>query len=119
MPAPPTAVAWSTTSNAASRAESGERSRRLGRRHPLMPFTWRSALTQWVWAPIPSALVLTAATVYMLGVWRVRRDHPARPWPWPKALSFFAGLGVIIVATQSSIGAYDGVLFWVHMWQHL
>jgi putative copper resistance protein D len=52
-------------------------------------------------------------------MWRVRREHPVRPWPWLRAASFFAGLAVVAVATQSSIGAYDDVLFSVHMVQHL
>jgi putative copper resistance protein D len=30
-----------------------------------------------------------------------------------------AGLGVIVFATQGSVGAYDDVLFFMHMWQHL
>jgi putative copper resistance protein D len=34
-------------------------------------------------------------------------------------VSFFAGLAAIVLATQSSISAYDDVLFSVHMVQHL
>ena len=33
--------------------------------------------------------------------------------------SFLAGCAVIVIATQSSIGAYDDVLFWIHMVQHV
>jgi cytochrome c oxidase assembly factor CtaG len=36
-----------------------------------------------------------------------------------RSLSFFGGLATIVLATQSSIGAYDDVLFSVHMVQHL
>jgi cytochrome c oxidase assembly factor CtaG len=57
--------------------------------------------------------------LYLVGVLRVRRDHPARPWPWLRTLAFLAGLATIVLATQSSIGAYDDVLFSVHMIQHL
>ena len=32
---------------------------------------------------------------------------------------FLAGLAVVVIATQSGIGAYDDVLFWDHMIQHL
>jgi cytochrome c oxidase assembly factor CtaG len=49
----------------------------------------------------------------------VRRDHPARPWPRWRTGLFLGGLAVIVLATQSGIGVYDGVLFWVHMIQHL
>jgi putative copper resistance protein D len=44
-------------------------------------------------------------------MWRVRRRHPTRPWPWWRCASFLAGLGVVAIATQSSLGVYDDVLF--------
>ena len=59
------------------------------------------------------------AACYLAGAWRVWHRHPARPWPPARTLAFFAGLAVIAVATQSSIGVYDDVLFSVHMVQHL
>jgi cytochrome c oxidase assembly factor CtaG len=68
---------------------------------------------------VVSGLLILLAAGYLAGVWRVRRRHPARPWPAARILVFFGGLAVIAVATQSSIGAYDDVLFSVHMVQHL
>jgi putative copper resistance protein D len=79
----------------------------------------RSALTTWQFAPFVSAVLAVAGACYLTGAWRVGRRHPARPWPAGRALAFFLGLAVIAVATQSSIGAYDDVLFSVHMIQHL
>jgi putative copper resistance protein D len=64
-----------------------------------------------------SLLLLAAA--YLAGMWRVGRRHPRRPWPAGRTAAFLAGLAVIGVATQSSIGANDDVLFSVHMVQHL
>ena len=32
---------------------------------------------------------------------------------------FLGGLAAVVIATQSGIGAYDDVLFWDHMVQHL
>lgn len=61
----------------------------------------------------------TAAVLYGWGMVRVRRRHPARPWPAGRAVSFTAGLATIAVATVSPIGRYDTVFFWVHMTQHL
>lgn len=84
-----------------------------------VPLTVRSALTTWQFAPLVSAVLAVAATCYLAGVWRVGRRHPARPWPTGRTLAFFLGLAVIAVATQSSIGAYDDVLFSAHMVQHL
>jgi putative copper resistance protein D len=52
-------------------------------------------------------------------MWRVRREHPARPWPAVRAASFLGGLAVVAIATQSSVGVYDDTLFSVHMVQHL
>jgi putative copper resistance protein D len=49
----------------------------------------------------------------------VWRRHPARPWSVLRSIAFYAGLAVIVIATQSSIGAYDDTLFSIHMVQHL
>jgi putative copper resistance protein D len=49
----------------------------------------------------------------------VRRRHPGRPWPLWRSALFLGGLAVIVIATQSGIGRYDGVLFWDHMILHL
>ena len=85
----------------------------------LPPLTWHTALTRWEFAPAVTVGLCVAAVGYLVGVYRVRRDHPVRPWPWPRTLAFLAGLGVIGCAVQSSIGVYDDVLFLMHMWQHL
>ena len=77
------------------------------------------ALSSWQFAPVVSALLAFLAACYLAGAWRVWHRHRARPWPAGRTLAFFAGLAVIAVATQSSIGVYDDVLFSVHMIQHL
>jgi cytochrome c oxidase assembly factor CtaG len=85
----------------------------------LPPFGWQQAAGHWVFAPVVTCLVAVAAALYLWGTWRIRSRHPARPWPrWRTAL-FLAGLAVVVIATQSGIGAYDDVLFWDHMIQHL
>ena len=85
----------------------------------LPAFSWQAVLTRWEFAPAVSAAVAVAAALYLWGAWRVRRDHPARPWPRWRTGMFLGGLAVIVIATQSGIAAYDGVLFWDHMIQHL
>jgi putative copper resistance protein D len=85
----------------------------------LPAYSWQAVLTHWEFAPAVSAAVAAAAALYLWGAWRVRRDHPARPWPAWRSGMFLGGLAVIVIATQSGIGAYDGVLFWDHMIQHL
>lgn len=83
------------------------------------PLTAHAALGSWQFAPLASGAVLAAAAGYLLCAARVRRRHPARPWPAGRLLAFLAGLAVITVATQSSIGVYDDVLFSDHMVQHV
>jgi cytochrome c oxidase assembly factor CtaG len=85
----------------------------------LPAFGWQAVLQQWQFAPVVTALVAAAAALYLWGVWRVGRRHPARPWRWWRTAFFFAGLAAIVLATESGIGAYDDVLFWDHMVQHL
>jgi cytochrome c oxidase assembly factor CtaG len=85
----------------------------------LPPFGWLEVVSRWQFAPVVTGFVVIAAGLYLWGVLKVRRRHPARPWPrWRTAL-FLGGLAVVVIATQSGIGSYDDVLFWDHMIQHL
>ena len=85
----------------------------------LPAFGWHAVLTQWEFAPVVTAATGAAAVAYLWGAWRVARRHPARPWPWWRTALFLSGLAVVVLATQSGIGAYDDVLAWDHMVQHL
>ncbi len=76
-------------------------------------------LTGWsfdveVWLP-----VLLAAWGYLVLARSVDRAHPTNRVPRARVWSWLAGLAVLLVATQSVIGAYDTTLFTVHMAQHL
>jgi putative copper resistance protein D len=85
----------------------------------LPPFGWSAVFTQWQFAPVVTASVAVAGGLYLWGVLRVARRHPARPWPAWRTGMFLGGLAVVVLATQGGIGAYDDVLFWDHMIQHL
>jgi cytochrome c oxidase assembly factor CtaG len=85
----------------------------------LAPLTARTALTMWQFAPLASGVLIVFAAGYVLCVVRVWRRHRPRPWPAVRLAAFFAGLAVIAVAAQSSIGVYDDVLFSDHMVQHV
>jgi putative copper resistance protein D len=85
----------------------------------LPPFSLAEVVTRWQFAPIITAFAVIAAGLYLWGVLRVRRRHPARPWPLYRTALFLGGLAVVVVATESGIGSYDDVLFWDHMVQHL
>jgi len=41
------------------------------------------------------------------------------PWPWWRTAAFLGGLAVVLLATNTGIEAYGGVLQWVHMIEHL
>jgi cytochrome c oxidase assembly factor CtaG len=85
----------------------------------LPPFGWQAVLTQWQAAPVVTISVAVAAALYLWGVLRVARRHPARPWRAWRTGMFLGGLAVVVLATQSGIGSYDDVLFSDHMIQHL
>ncbi len=85
----------------------------------LPPFGMSAVATQWQFAPVVTCAVALSAVLYGWGVVRVARRHPARPWPLWRAALFGAGLLVIVVATESGIGAYGEWLFYDHMIQHV
>jgi cytochrome c oxidase assembly factor CtaG len=85
----------------------------------LRPFGWQAVAAHWQFAPVVTGSVLIAAGLYLWGALRVRRRHPARPWPAWRTGMFLGGLAVIVLATESGIGTYDDALFWDHMVQHL
>jgi cytochrome c oxidase assembly factor CtaG len=85
----------------------------------LPPFGVSAALTQWQFAPVVTGFAIIAVGLYGWGVIRVQRRHPARPWPVWRTCIFTAGVAIIVLATQSGIGAYDDLLFYDHMVQHL
>ena len=85
----------------------------------LPQFGFQAVLTQWQSAPVVTAVAVLAAGLYLWGVVRVARRHPARPWPAWRTVMFLCGLAVVVLALQSGLGTYDDVLFWDHMIQHL
>ena len=85
----------------------------------LPPFGLSAVLTHWQFAPVVTALVVVAAGLYLWGVVRVARRHPAGRWPAWRTWMFLGGLAVVVIAAESGIGVYDDLLFWNHMVQHL
>lgn len=77
----------------------------------LEPLTVGRFFGSWDFDPwVAAACVLTLAA-YLFGVRRVRR-HGA-PWPAVRILSFtLLGLGVVVLATMSSLAVYSRVLLW-------
>jgi putative membrane protein len=76
-------------------------------------------LLAWRLDPLTIVPLLGVAAAYVWAVRRVNRAHPGNPHPAHRTWLFLGGLLAIGVALASPIEAYEGVLFSVHMLQHL
>jgi putative copper resistance protein D len=68
---------------------------------------------------VPVALIAGALVLYLWGVKRNNALHPRHPWAAGKTAAWIGALFTTGVSIFSSVGVYDGELFWVHMVQHL
>jgi putative copper resistance protein D len=85
---------------------------------PTAPLTGLRWLTAWSPEPVPLALALLVGGLYVAGVRRLTAT--GTPWPVSRTVLFLGpGLGSFLIATQSSLAAYDTVLLSVHMAQHM
>jgi putative copper resistance protein D len=84
---------------------------------PHGPLLSSRLFTAWQLDAVADAVLLLLAAGYLAGVRRAR-DRGNR-WPAWYTISFFAGLGVCALATNSSIAVYDMSLFTAHMIGHL
>jgi cytochrome c oxidase assembly factor CtaG len=79
--------------------------------HGPPELTFTRALTEWTFDPWMLALIVILGTAYLAGVRRVRRRGTA--WPVARRIWFCGlGLGFLVVATMSWVGAYQAVLFY-------
>ncbi len=84
----------------------------------LAPFTPTFLFTELSLDSWLTVLLLTAVTSYLWGVYRLRIRGDR--WSPARTLCFcLGGLGTIAVATLSGLGAYDTIMFDVHMVQHM
>ena len=67
--------------------------------------------------PIWLALIIAAGVFYLAGVIRLARRGDR--WPVLRTVSWFAGLLVLLWATNGGIGAYVDLLFSAHMLMHM
>ena len=83
------------------------------------PPTFPGVLLLWRFDPLVVVPLVLAAAVYLWAVRIVDRAHPRNPHPRRRTWRFMGGLVAIGLALASPIEAYEGVLFSVHMVQHL
>jgi cytochrome c oxidase assembly factor CtaG len=74
-------------------------------------------LAQWRVDPVTVGSLLAAASLYALGLIRLRRT--GRAFLPGAAIAFYAGIATLILALCSPVDAYSDVSFNVHMAQHL
>lgn len=84
----------------------------------MPPLTWGTALGGWHLALGTDLVVVVAALLYLH---RAHRTLPRSGTAWPagRTAAFLGGLVLLALTLQSSIDAYGGTLFWVHMIEHL
>ena len=79
--------------------------------HGPPELTLTRALTEWTFDPWMLALVLVLGAGYLVGVRRARRA--GHTWPTARLIWFLGlGLGFLVIATMSWVGAYQAVLFY-------
>lgn len=86
--------------------------------HPPVP-SFPGVLLAWTLDPLPIIGVAVAAFAYLWAERRVAVRHPANPVPRHRRLLFMGGLAAILLALASPVDTYEGVLFSVHMVQHI
>ncbi len=76
-------------------------------------------LFAWRFDPFAIVLLTAAGALYLWAARRVDVAHPGNRHPRHRTWFFFAGLASIAIALLSPIEAYEGVLFSIHMVQHM
>ncbi|MFI0417100.1 cytochrome c oxidase assembly protein [Spongiactinospora sp. 9N601] len=85
---------------------------------PLPPeISLANVVTMWWFDVFFATLAAVLAGLYGAGVLRLRRRGDG--WPWGRTISWFAGVLILVLATQSGAGRYAKVLFSAHMTEHM
>ncbi len=77
-----------------------------------------AGLRSWAFEPWLMVALLVSASVYLRG-WRILRRRDNARWSGGQLVAFLGGLATIYVALASPIDVFAGLLFQVHMLQHL
>ena len=83
------------------------------------PPSFPGVLLEWRLDPLTIVPLLLTGGAYAWAARRVNRTHPTNRHPARRTWFFVGGLAAIGLALASPIEAYEGVLFGVHMVQHM
>jgi putative copper resistance protein D len=83
------------------------------------PPSFPGILLEWRFEPVVLVLVAASAVGWLLLGRRVALAHPGHPPSGWRDAAFLGGLMTLLIALTSPIEAYEGVLFSVHMLQHM
>ena len=84
--------------------------------HPLL----KALLSAWEWRLDVSVVLLSFATLYTIGWWRLRKRSRVPKLANKKRLAaYWGGLVILAVSLMSPIDPLGGQLFFMHMLQHL
>lgn len=81
------------------------------------PLTGWRFLTEWELSWGAGVPLFVAIALYLWGVRRLHRRGDR--WPVGRSIAYHAGMVLLVVSLMSALGAYDTVLFSVHMVQHM
>ena len=79
--------------------------------HGPPELTFARALTSWYLDTWALAAIVLLGAAYLTGVRRVRRQ--GTPWPVSRSVLCGLGLGFAVIATMSSVGVYQPLLFYM------
>ena len=88
----------------------------LGFNFPPAP-SFRNYVFGWYPDWLILLIALTVASLYILGLIRLRRNSIS--WPALRTLSFFAGISILIWISSAGIAKYAMISFSAHMIQHM
>lgn len=81
------------------------------------PMTLANLASMWWFDLFFAVIAAVLAGLYGAGVYRlVRRGDK---WSWGRTASWFTGVAILVVATQSGMARYAKVVFSVHMTEHM
>src|SRR5262249_17801521 len=80
--------------------------------HGPPQLTFARAVSSWTLDPWSLAVIVVVGVLYLAGARRMARNSAG--WPAGRVISFCGlGLGFVVIATMSSVGVYQPVLFYL------